>query len=103
MDAAVLKLDEIQNYVAQVAKFYDVKKVSLFGSYASGNQTPQSDIDLLVEFAKKPKSPITLFTIGGIISELEELTGKDVDVVTYPLKTDTFLEIDKEILLYEQK
>ena len=100
---SVLALSDIKQYVAQVAPLYDVAKVSLFGSYASGTQTENSDIDLLVEFPQKPKEPITLFTVIGLKQDLEELTGKEVGVIKYPLAHDSFLEIDKVVELYAKK
>jgi predicted nucleotidyltransferase len=100
---SVISLSDIKQSVAHVAPFYDVKKVTLFGSYASGNHTAESDIDLLVEFDAKPRSPVTLFTVIGLKQDLEQLTGKEVDVVKYPIQQDSFLEIDKEILLYAKK
>jgi len=100
MSAAVLKIADIKNNVTQVAKQYDVKKVTLFGSYANGNATKESDIDLLVEFSPKPKKPVTFFTIIGMKQEIEELAGKEVDIIKFPLARDSFLNIGKEVLLY---
>ena len=96
--AQVLAIADIQSCVAQVAGFYDVKKVSLFGSYAQGKQTQKSDIDLLVEF--KDNSKVTLFTLFDLQDELKELTGKNVDVIALPIPKDSILEIDKEIPIY---
>ena len=98
MSSAVLNIFDIQNYVTQVAKLYDVKKVSLFGSYANGSQTPQSDIDLLVEFNNPDL--VTLITIAGIKIKLEELTHKAVDVIYSPIPEGSILEIKKEMTIY---
>ena len=100
---SVLSLSDIKQSVAQIAPFYDVKKVTLFGSYANGKHTYESDIDLLVEFIEKPQKPITLFTVIGLKQDLEQLIGKEVDVIKYPVQQDSFLKIDKEILLYAKK
>ena len=96
--ARILTLADIKLYVAQVAKLYDVKKVSLFGSYANGLQTKDSDIDLLVEF--NDNSKVTLLTIAGVKIKMEKLTGKDVDVIALPISEDSILEIEKEVPLY---
>ena len=96
----VLCIDEIKRHVTNVAKNYPVERVILFGSYANGTQTAKSDIDLLVTFEKKPKEPVTLFTVIGLQQDIEKLTGRGVDVVKYPISIESFLEIDKEVLLY---
>lgn len=52
--------------------------VALFGSFARGEETPLSDIDILVNFAK----PISLFDHAGIELNLEKKTGRRIDLVT---------------------
>jgi hypothetical protein len=54
-----------------------VRKVALFGSYAKGTQTAQSDIDLLVEFEQP-----TYDNFLGLSRELEMLFGKKVEILT---------------------
>lgn len=56
---------------------YSVKRIALFGSYAAGTQTPASDIDLIVEFEQA-----AFDNYMGLISFLESLFGKSVDVLT---------------------
>lgn len=46
--------------VSEIAQEYDVKRITLFGSYADGRNTPQSDIDLLVEFNSENVSLLTI-------------------------------------------
>lgn len=57
-----------------------IEKISLFGSYARGEENEKSDIDLLVEFA--PRSDIGLIGFIGIQEKFEEILGKKVDLVT---------------------
>lgn len=52
--------------------------VALFGSFARGEETSTSDIDVLVNFAK----PISLFDHAGIELDLEKKTGRKIDLVT---------------------
>ncbi len=52
--------------------------VAIFGSFARGEEKVNSDIDILVNF----KEPISLFDHAGIELELEEKTGKKIDLVT---------------------
>ena len=56
---------------------YGVKRIGLFGSYAKGNPTKDSDIDILVEFEK----PIGLRFIE-FAECLEERLGSSVDILT---------------------
>ena len=56
---------------------YKVRTLGLFGSYARGDQTEHSDIDLLVEFA--PESD--LFDQIALKRDVEELLQRKVDVV----------------------
>ena len=56
---------------------YAVRKVALFGSFATGNQTDRSDIDLLVDFADP-----TYDNFIGLIRELEKSFGRKVEVLT---------------------
>ena len=57
---------------------HGVKSLSVFGSMARGDATPESDIDILVEFER----PVGLFELIRLKLHLEELTGKRVDLVT---------------------
>jgi hypothetical protein len=57
---------------------FAVKALFLFGSVARGEATPESDVDLLVEFDR----PVGLFTLLRLQSYLEELLGCSVDLGT---------------------
>ena len=72
-------LEEIKKRVLPLLKHAEVKKAALFGSYVRGDNTKESDIDMLVEL---PDSA-TLFELGGLKISLEEELHKKVDVVTY--------------------
>ncbi|MBR1568923.1 MAG: nucleotidyltransferase domain-containing protein [Lachnospiraceae bacterium] len=93
----MLTIDQIANGVAEVSKEYPLRKVELFGSYANGNNTADSDVDLLVEFVN-PR--VSLLTLAALKYRLEELLGTDVDVVHGPLEEDCMLEVDRRIPLY---
>lgn len=58
-----------------------VIKAWLFGSYSRGEEKPDSDVDILVQY--KPESKISLFGISRIMVELSELLDKKVDLVEY--------------------
>jgi len=94
---SVLTIADIKSSVEQVAHDYGIKKVTLFGSYATGKRAAQSDIDLLVEFSGRP---ITLYRIASVKLKLEELTGKSIDVIASPIPPNALLKIDNEVLIY---
>ena len=59
---------------------YPVEKAWVFGSYARGEETRKSDVDVMVRFDKDAK--ISLFDYAGIMLDLEKLLRKKVDLVT---------------------
>ena len=93
----MLTVQKIEDCVRVASREYPLRKVELFGSYASGKNTAQSDVDLLVEFMQ-PR--VSLLTINAMKYRLEELLGTDVDIVHGPLPSDSMLEIDRRIPLY---
>ncbi|MCD6484808.1 MAG: nucleotidyltransferase family protein [Candidatus Odinarchaeota archaeon] len=58
-------------------KFF-VRRIGLFGSYSRGEQTEESDIDLLVEFEK----PIDFFKLFKLEEYLSERLSAKVEIVT---------------------
>ncbi len=52
--------------------------LSLFGSTARGDQGPESDVDLMVEFDREAN--VTFSTVGGWVADLENLLGAPVDI-----------------------
>lgn len=87
--------------IAEVCKKNNIYSLGLFGSYAHGDFTSQSDVDFLVRFSK-PKSLLELVRIER---ELSRHLGKHVDLVTddalSPYLRD---DVKKNLkLVYEQK
>ena len=93
----MLTMQQIADSVQIASKEYPLRKVELFGSYADGRNTPQSDVDLLVEFAQ---SQISLLTLSALKFRMEELLGTDVDIIHGPLPEGSLLEVDRRIPLY---
>lgn len=72
-------LDDAQRAeIVRIAAGHGARRVRLFGSHAHGNQTPGSDVDLLVELAPER----TLLDLIAIKQDVEDLLGCPVDVVT---------------------
>ncbi len=70
----------MQEIIAEYFKTQPVLKAWLFGSFARGEETPQSDVDILFVPDRSGK-PFTLFTMGGMYMDLKELLGREVDLV----------------------
>jgi len=64
--------------VKAVAARHHASRVRLFGSVARGDERPESDIDLLVDFT----GDSSLFDLMRMTRELEDLLGHPVDVVS---------------------
>ena len=80
-----------------------IEKAWVFGSYSRGEDTPQSDIDILVRFDNGTQ--ITLFKYAGMVNSLQKLLHKKVDLIEEgQLKSfaKDSAEQDK-ILIYERK
>jgi predicted nucleotidyltransferase len=82
---------------------YPVEKAWIFGSYARGEETRKSDIDVLVRFDKDAR--ITLIDYARIMNNLKDYLHKKVDLVQegtlYKFAQES-VERDK-ILVYERK
>ena len=92
-------LSEIQSIVTQLTKQYGAERIYLFGSYARGDMTNSSDIDLRID-----KGNIRGFQLGGLLLDLEASLGVPVNLVPTPSLDKRFLDAirDDEILLYEE-
>ena len=88
----------ISYHVVSLAEQYGAKKVSLFGSYARGEATADSDIDILLD-----KGAIRGMQVLDFQQELSDRLGKPVDIVTTAGASERFLEKihADEVVLYE--
>jgi len=79
----------------------DIKKVSLFGSYLSGEPKKDSDIDVLIEF--QPDATIGFFKLAKIKRNLENFVKKQVDLLTPEALSKFFRSevINKAETIYE--
>lgn len=68
-------IETIQEYF----KTQPVVRAWLFGSFARGEERSGSDVDLLVAY--DDDADVSLFTIGGIYSDLRRLLNREVDLV----------------------
>ena len=103
----VLSVQKIIDNMAVVAKEYPIERAELFGSYANGQSTAASDVDIIMEnhsyidaqgAISTPQ--VSLLMLNDIRYRLEELLQTKVDLVHGPLPADGLLEIDRRITLY---
>lgn len=92
------QIEEIKDTLIKLLKKYGVKRAALFGSIVRGEATKGSDIDLLIEFEGRK----SLLDLVGLKLELQELLGREVDIITYksihPLLKERILN-EQEVIL----
>ena len=81
-------LRERREEILHCAERYGAGNVRVFGSVARGEVGPQSDVDFLVEFAPGR----SLLDHGGLLMDLQELLGCEVDVVSESAMRPRFRE-----------
>jgi predicted nucleotidyltransferase len=64
--------------ILRLASKHGARNVRLFGSAARGEADDRSDIDFLVDM----QPGRSLLDMGGLLMDLRELLGRDVDIVT---------------------
>lgn len=91
-------IPKIQKYLAT----QPITKAWLFGSFSRGEETENSDVDILVDFDKDAR--IGLFKYAGIYGDLKELLGREVDLVQNgALKAFAIESAEQDkILIYER-
>jgi predicted nucleotidyltransferase len=67
--------------IAEYFKTQPVLKAWLFGSFARGEERPDSDVDILVVLDHSQPVGLKFF---GMYEDLKELLGRNVDLVTEP-------------------
>jgi len=101
MPAKRYTIDEVRAIVAPITKKYGVERIYMFGSYARGDATDNSDVDLRVDKG----SLHGMFALSGLYTEIQEVLQIKVDLLTTGSLDDDFLrKIQKEeVLIYEEQ
>ena len=86
----MLSIEEIKAYITPVVEKYPIEKVILYGSYARGEASETSDVDLVVESGGKMKNR-KIFALGGEL------------LMTLPVRVDVYdiLEIKNPSAMYD--
>jgi predicted nucleotidyltransferase len=77
MELQVL-LEEKREAILSACARHGARNIRIFGSVARGDAGPDSDLDVLVDM----EPGRSLFDMGGLLTDLQELLGCHVDVVT---------------------
>jgi uncharacterized protein len=89
------------NRLEEICRLNDITFLGLFGSYATGKENQESDIDLMVDF----KNTKSLLEKGKVVVAFQELFKKEIDLVSRKnVKPAIKPYIDKQlIILYGEK
>ena len=89
---------ELQSIIVPLAQKYGAERIFLFGSYARGDMTNSSDIDLRID-----KGSIRGQALAGLLVDLEDALGIPVDLIPTTSLDSRFLESihPDEVLIYE--
>lgn len=71
-------LKEKREEILKIAAKHGARNVRVFGSVVRGEADEQSDVDFLVDI----EPGRSLLDMGGLLMDLRELLGRDVDVIT---------------------
>lgn len=74
------KIEIPKEKLAEFCRRHHIRKLSLFGSVLTESFTPESDVDILVEF--EPERTPGMLRMAGLELELSELLGRKVDLRT---------------------
>jgi predicted nucleotidyltransferase len=68
---------ELRRMTPTLRHRYAIREIGVFGSYVRGEQTAESDLDVLVEFDDR----VTLIDFAGLQQDLSDALGMNVDLV----------------------
>ena len=102
----MLTIEEIREKILPICLRYDIDRAYLFGSYARGEATEDSDVDIRIEKGSN-KNLKSLLQVSGFRLNLEDALQKKVDLLTV-LPQQPLYEIfrnkvlQEEVLIYER-
>ena len=92
-------ISDIKRIVGEIARQYGVERIYLFGSYARGEATETSDIDLRID-----RGLVHGLQFAGLLGDLEDALGRKVDLISTKGMDRQFRQTiaPDEVLLYER-
>ena len=76
------KFGEMRNKILPLLLPYGVKRVAIFGSFVRGDESAQSDIDLLITLKPIGQRPPVGLKWFGLEEELSKILGRKVDLIS---------------------
>ena len=97
------QLDLPTDDIVALCKNYPIRRLSLFGSILHDDFTPESDIDILIEF--EPDAKIGYFELVEIQFQLSDIIGREVDLLTPGALSKYFRHqvLDTAQMIYERE
>ena len=98
MNDKIYTIEEIQKIVSPIAANHGIERVFLFGSYARGEASADSDLDFRIDCG----NATDYFTLGQMYCDLEDKKKKRLDLLTTGSLDQKFLDRirKEEILIY---
>jgi len=90
MNYKIYTIDEIKKRFEKVAKKYEIEEAYLFGSYARGDATKKSDVDIFIKEGKIQ----SLLQLCGFRLDVQDALKKEIDIV---LEDGANTELEKNI------
>lgn len=75
-----VKIDVPRNKLEDFCRRNHIRRLSFFGSVLRDDFSPESDVDVLVEF--EPTARVGLITLAGIEIELTQVLGREAEIHT---------------------
>ncbi|MDR1872945.1 MAG: nucleotidyltransferase domain-containing protein [Deltaproteobacteria bacterium] len=76
----IYSLEQIKDLLVPIAIKYNLKGLWIFGSYARGEATDKSDIDIIIDYTESKIH--TFIDFAAIGNDFEEVTNKSVDLIS---------------------
>jgi len=98
----MLTVDEIRSKLIPLFEAEPIYKAILFGSYAAGNATEDSDVDIIID----SQGQLLNMNFFGVLHDISELLGKKVDLIEIAeVKSDSPLlsEINERGIILHEK
>jgi len=87
-------LDLLYKTKPELESRYKVQRIALFGSYARGDQSPNSDVDILVEV-----DPSVGLAFVDLAERIEEVLGLPVELVSHrAVKSNKMKSVEQDLI-----
>lgn len=98
------RFEELREKILPLLLPWGVRRVALFGSVVRGEDTPRSDVDILVELKEPGERPTIGLQWFRLEEELSRLLGREVELVSAPALSPYIRPYVEEemVILYEE-